>query len=164
MCVCYECIIDKYITCSVKKLLQLFGRKCLVDSCTSQIDVDYKISGSCLQVYGCCTSGHRLDWASSDFHLNQNNTRIYNSNLSLVAAIILPDNNFAKMKDLFKFMGMPIVSRTTFFSYQRHFICPAVNKFYIREQVLFQLQQHNYMYQMLFVVYLEKGFSAIQFI
>ena len=106
-----------------------------MDSCTSQIDVDYEIIGSCLQVCGCCTSGHRLDWASSDFHLNQNNSRIYNSNLSLVAAIILSGNNFAKMNICFKIMGMPIVSRTTFYSYQRYFICPAVNKFYIKEQV-----------------------------
>ena len=120
---------DKYIICSVNKLLELFGKRCLIGSCTSQIEVDYKIVGCCVQVYGCCTSGHQLDRASSDFHLNQNNSKIYDSNLSLVAAIILSGSNFAKLDNCFKFMGMPMVSRTTFYSYQCHFICPAVNKF-----------------------------------
>ena len=134
--------IDKYIICSVSKLLELFGERCLMGSCTSQIEVHYKIIGCCLQVSGCCTSGHRLDWASSNFHLNQNNSKIYDSNLSLVAAIILSGNNFAKMDNCFKFLGMPMVSRTTFYSYQRHFICPAVSKFYIKEQL--QFYGYNY--------------------
>ena len=124
--------IDKYIICSVTGIV--WGK-------VSQIEVDYKIIGCCLQVSGCCTSGHRLDWASSNFHLNQNNSKIYDSNLSLVAAIILSGNNFVKMDNCFKFLGMPMVSRTTFYSYQ-HFICPAVSKFYIKEQV--QFYGYNY--------------------
>ena len=32
-------------------------------------------------------------------------------------------------------MHLAVISKTTFYNYQRHFICPIVNTFYIQQQV-----------------------------
>ena len=89
-----------------------------MDSCRCPINIDYDIKSGCLQVIGCCINGHRLDWVSSDFQLNKNNKRFYDSNLLLAAAVIVSGNNFAKIVKFFKFMGVSIISPTTFYNYQ----------------------------------------------
>ena len=126
---------DSFILCSVRKLLELVGVKCQENNCESVISVGYELCGCCIKLYGCCTNGHKLEWVSSDFHLNNNGSRVYNINIDLASAVILSGNSFAKLATFFKFMNASIISRTTFHSYQRHFICPAVNKFYVKEQV-----------------------------
>lgn len=126
---------NTFILCSITKLLELVGVICPENHCGSVINVGYEFYGCCIKLYGCCSNGHKLDWVSSDFHSNNNGTRIYNINIDLASTIVLSGNSFAKLSTFFKFMNMATISWTTFHSYQRHFICPAVNKFYIKEQV-----------------------------
>lgn len=135
MCINYIDDSNTFVLCSVRKLLELVGVTCPKGNCESSINVGYELCGCCMKIYGCCTNAHKLDWVSSDFHLNNNGSRIYNINISLASAVVLSGNSFTKMSTFFKFMNVAIISRTTFHSYQRHFICPAVNKFYEKEQV-----------------------------
>jgi len=124
-----------YVVCSVEKLCQLVGTKCHESECGSPINIDYDVSGCCLVMFGCCANGHRLDWASSDFHTNKNGSKIYNINVALSAAIIFSGNSFSKISNCLKFMNVATISSSTFHCYQRHFIAPAVNKFYLKKQV-----------------------------
>ena len=126
---------DIYIICSVEKLCHLIGGKCPEINCESPIDIDYSISGCCLIMFGLCENGHVLDWASSDFHINKNGSRIFNINLSLASAIVLSGNCFNKISTCFKFMDVASIKKMTFHNYQRHFICPAINTFYTKKQV-----------------------------
>ena len=126
----YVCILQIVNTCSVEKLRYLVGIKCLEAGCGSPIDVDYS---SCLTMVGCCGNGHVLDWVLSDFHTNKNGSRIFNINLSLTSATILSGNSFAKISMLFKFMNIASIKKTSFHTYQRLFICPAINKFYVTQ-------------------------------
>jgi len=104
-------------------------------NCTSTIDIDYGMSGCCLTMIGCCGNGHVLDWTSSDFHTSKNGSRIFNINLSLASAIVVSGNSFVKISTCLRFMKVASIEKTTFHSYQRHFIIPALNKFYINKQV-----------------------------
>ena len=124
---------DIYIICSVEKLRQLLGGKCPHINCTSTIDIDYGMSGCCLTMIGCCGNGHVLDWTSSDFHTSKNGSCIFNINLSLASAIVVSGNSL--ISTFLRFMKVASIEKTTFHSYQRHFIIPAVNKFYINKQV-----------------------------
>lgn len=53
----------------------------------------------------------------------------------LTSAIIFSGNSFAKIKLLFEFMHLAIIGKTTFYSYQRHWVSPAVKKYYSGVQV-----------------------------
>ena len=115
--------------------MQLASGKCQEAHCEANREVIYEITGSCLQLSGVCSNGHRFHWSSSKHHINKNQAHIIESNLLLASVIIFSGNSYTKVKRMFDFMGLAIISPTTFYNYQRHFICPAVNKFYMQEQV-----------------------------
>ena len=82
-----------------------------------------------------CENGHGFDWESSDCHVNESGVKLFENNLRLVSAIVVSGNSFSKIELFFKFLNLANVSRTTFYNYQRHYICPAVDRFYQQEQV-----------------------------
>ena len=65
--------------------------------CESVINIGYQFCSCCIKLYGCCTNGHKLYWASSDFHLNNNGSGIYNINIDLASAIVLSGNSLQKL-------------------------------------------------------------------
>ena len=115
--------------------MELAGGKCQAANCRHNRQVAYEVTGCCLLISGVCQDGHQFNWSSSEFHANKNHTKIFDINLLLASAIVLSGNSFAKVKMLFNFMHLAIISKTTFYTYQRRFICPTVNAFYIQEQV-----------------------------
>ena len=125
--------------CSLSRLLQLARRKCSSDGCNSQCNIYYKKCGCCLLINGTCENGHKFTWESSERLLNQSISRLYQDNLSFASALLLSGNNFTKVELLCKFLGVPIISKSTFHSYQRNYICPAINKHYTTEQLLVHL-------------------------
>ena len=128
-------IIGTQIICSVGKLLPLFKNKCNHELCTACCKLGIQFVGSCLLVNSMCESGHRFEWQSSDCHINEKHVKLFENNLRLVSAIVVSGNSFNKIDLLFKFLSLANVSRTTFYNYQRHYICPAIDKFYRKEQV-----------------------------
>ena len=74
-------------------------------------------------------------WESSECLLNQSNSRLYQDNLHFALEVLLSVNNFTKVELLCQFFGVPIISKSTFHSYQRNYIYPAINKYYTAEQV-----------------------------
>ena len=115
--------------------MELASGKCQVANCRHNCQVSYEVTGCCLQLNGICQDGHRFHWSFSEFHVNKNHTKISDVNLLLASVIIVSGNSFNKIKMLFNFMHLAVISKTTFYNYQRHFICPAVNTFYIQQQV-----------------------------
>ena len=126
---------DSRIICSVGKLLPLFKDKCHHGLCTARYKLRIQFVGCCQLVNGVCESGHKFEWQSSDCHVNEKHVKLYENNLRLVSAIVVSGNSFNKIDLLFKFLSLATASRTTFYNYQRHYICPAVDKFYRKEQV-----------------------------
>ena len=128
-------IIDTQIICTVSKLLPLFKDKYRHGLCIAQCKLTFQLVGSCLLVQGVCEIGHRFEWQSSDYHVNDSNVKLYENNRCLVSAIVVSGNSFNKIDLLFKFLSLANVSHTTFYTYQSHYICPAIDKFYQTEQV-----------------------------
>lgn len=132
---CFVYLIGVRIICSLSRLLELARRKCTSDGCNSQCNISYKKCGCCLLINGICECGHTFTWESPERLLNQSISRLYQDNLCFASAVLLSGNNFTKVELLCQFLGVPIISKSTFHSYQRNFICPAINKHYTTEQV-----------------------------
>ena len=56
-------------------------------------------------------------------------------NLNLTAAIVLSENQFSKISLMFQFAGLATISSSSFHAYQRLYICPAVNNYFLKDQV-----------------------------
>lgn len=124
------------ILCSLDKLLNLANRKCSVADCDGHYKISYKIIGCCLQIFGTCGNRHQFFWESSSSLLNQqNSSKIYQDNLRFGAAIILSGNNYGKLQLFCRFLGVPVISKSTFHAYQRTIICPAIHEFYANKKV-----------------------------
>ena len=126
---------SQWVICSISMVMQLASSKCQEAHCEANREVSYEINGSCLQLSGVYQNGHRFYWSSSEFHTNKKQANIFDSNVPLASVIVLSGNSYTNIKMPFDFMRLAIISPTTFYNYQRHFICPAVNKFYIQEQI-----------------------------
>ena len=106
------------IFCSLHKLLQLAGYICKVDGCRARWDIDYKIHGCTVKLFGICTQGYRFVWESSDVVTSKAGGRLYLDNLNFASALILSGNNFCKMMAFASFYGLKIIGVITFHGYQ----------------------------------------------
>jgi len=52
-----------------------------------------------------------------------------------LSLLCLETYSFSKVKMLFNFIHLAIISKTTYYTYQNCFICPVENAFYMQEQV-----------------------------
>ena len=84
--------------CTVEKLLQLFRWKCREIDCSLPCNISYELVGCCLQVRSTCEQGHSFEWTSSDYHINRNRSRVFDTNLSVASPIVASGNCFAKME------------------------------------------------------------------
>ena len=126
---------SQWVMCSIKQLLQLANGKCREQECSCSREVCCEVTGNCVEINATCRNGHRFYWSSSKFHINKNQSKIFDINLLLASGIILSGNSYTKIRVLFDFMQLAIISPTTFYRYQCHFICPTVKKYYTDEQV-----------------------------
>lgn len=159
---CYSIHIDvvgikcKRVICSLHKLLQLAGGVCNVNNCGSNRVIDYKTSGCCITIFGTCTNGHPFHWESSDLLYSEDRRKVYLYNLHFAATLVLSGNHYKKIEMLARFYGLQILCSSSFYAYQRHYICPGVNRFYEHKQVyswLVLLITHNIKYSFLRWIY-----------
>lgn len=135
-----------HVICSVELLLELAKGKCREEHCDKFYNtVTHAASGCCLIIHTLCENGHSFRWDSSKSFYNQNNQNMYYDNLDFASAVILSGNNFHKMEQFFRFLNTKIISTTSFFAYQRLYICSAIDHFYQAEQVglSFILKRHK---------------------
>ena len=123
------------VVCTMQKLLQLVGKSCHSENCNSSLEVTYKICGFVATVQGSCVDGHSFNWVSSDVIVNQNGSKVMEENLNLTAARVLSGNQFSKISLILQFAGLAVISSSSFHAYQRLYICPAVNNYFLKEQV-----------------------------
>ena len=82
----------------MEKLLQLFRGSCREMNCSSPCNASYEIVVCCIQVQSTCEQGHSFEWSLSDYHVNRNRSRVFNTNISVASGIFASGNCFAKME------------------------------------------------------------------
>ena len=118
------------------KLLELAGKKCRRPNCLSVCSITYNFSGCTLIVSVACQQGHRFQWTSSCVIDNKCGNTIHEDNMLFSIAVVLSGNNFQKIERFSKTLGLHIISRSTFHMYQRLYICPGIENFYFKTQVI----------------------------
>ena len=120
--------IEPKIICYMDNLLELIGSQCRF--CPLQCKISTRMVGCTLVVNMTCDAGHTFSWASSPSLMNSVNSTIYKANLAFASAVLLSGNNFYKILQLCRFMGLKCISPSTYFAYQRLCLCPAIQEFY----------------------------------
>ena len=64
---------------------------------------------------------------------------IYRDNLDFATAVVLSGNHFTKIQQFCRFFNIGVLSRTSFYAYQRLYICPAIDQYFTEQQVNIQL-------------------------
>lgn len=59
------------------------------------------------------------------------NRRVHSGDLMIAASIILSGSNFQKVSMFAKFLQLPILSKSTFYRMQRHYVIPSVGEHWI---------------------------------
>ena len=152
------------IICNLDKLLALASAKCREPDCAQTCHVThYKMYGCCIVIQYQCSRGHKFVWASSEMSMNKSNNKLFKNNLVFSSAVVLSGLSYYKVSDFAKIIGLSISSSTSFHSYQRHYICPGIQVYFDKEQVLYLfelLQSHTKYYKV--IVYFLNGFATKQ--
>ena len=117
----------------VDKLIDLIGSQC--KSCPLQSKVSARVVGCSLVIKMVCSKGHTFIWASSPVVTNSDKSILYKANLVFASALLLSGNNYYKVLQLCHFMNMKSISPSTYYTYQRLCLSPAIQKFYNKEMV-----------------------------
>ena len=127
-----ECNGEKII-CFVDQILLLVGNQCR--TCSLPCTVSRKVVGCALSIKMLCAAGHKFTWASSPIIRNVKRSAIYRVNLDFSASLLLSGNNFYKIQQFCRFLGVKSVSPSTYFTYQRLCLCPVISEYYNRKMV-----------------------------
>ena len=110
-------VVSGRVLCSIQKIIELLGTKCRTAGCNRICHFNYNLLGCCLTIQGLCSNGHAFTWRSSDSQVNKSGSRIFEDNLLVASFILLSGNNFSKVEKMFHFLGVKMLSRTTFHLY-----------------------------------------------
>lgn len=103
------------------KLCQLFAS---CQHCHEPCQVLFKVEeGSMLQVKSTCRGGHVIVWESQPL-LSQKPA----GNALLAAAILFPGCSVAPCLRAFQSINLQAISETTYYTYQKRYLVPAVDK------------------------------------
>ena len=58
---------------------------------------------------------------------------IYCDNLDFAAAVVLSGNQFTKIQQICQFLNVAVLSHTSYYSYQRLYICPAIDQYFTEQ-------------------------------
>ena len=135
---------DKYIV-PLSQLLKLAHCTCSMPSCNLPVDRHITKSGAALLIKFTCPAGHCVKWTSSPSHKDSKCSSISAINLLLANSILLSGNNIAKIDMFLDFMGVASISKSSFFLYQKQYICPAIKNYWESEQsqIFSKLQSEN---------------------
>ncbi|XP_018108036.1 uncharacterized protein LOC108711131 isoform X2 [Xenopus laevis] len=98
------------------------------------VEIDKKIYGTMVAIKLTCLSGHcSLIWNSQPM-----SGEISTGNLSVACAILLSGSSFTKVQEMFKLMSMPLFPHTTYYTYKKRYIFPAIELAWTNEQESFQ--------------------------
>ena len=81
--------------------MQLANGKCQEPDCSCNRQVCYEVTTSCVEINGMYKNGHRFYWSSSNFHVNKNQSKIFNIDVLLASGFVLSGNSYNKIQMFF---------------------------------------------------------------
>lgn len=121
------------VICFVENILQLIGNQC--KACPLQCKVTSKRVGCALVLKMECDAGHVFHWSSSPVIRNAKQNSVYKVNLDFASALLFSGNNYYKIRQFCSFVGVGCISASTYFAYQRLYLCPVISEYYTMKMV-----------------------------
>ena len=103
------------VVVDVNILLGMFGRSEKLANKAGVIDVQWA-----------CVDGHTDHWISSHILCEKRGQKVFVNILLMASSLLITGNNFDKVHDLFKFLGVGFLSSSTLHRIQRNYIVPEV--------------------------------------
>ena len=115
-------------------MIELFGKVCQEEGCGEEYHLTNTIVGCCLTISARCSNGYFRKWSSSE-RITNNNGNMFLDNLDFATTLVLSGKHFTKIQQFGQFFEMAVLSRSSFYSNQRLYICPVINNFFEKQQV-----------------------------
>ena len=122
---------DPKVVVSIPQLMQLAPRVCVMTDCSELVTVRNEYKGCCVLIHMNCSAGHRNTWSSSPQHVDSKGRAIY-SNLLFSCACIVSGNFLSKLRLMFKFMGLKIITNAMHYRYVYYLQCCILALTYVK--------------------------------
>lgn len=115
----------------INLLLELFENNCKIESCGGKCEVDkWKTDGGVVTIQWRCSMGHFGSWSSSKVLCQKKKQNVFTNNVLIAAGIFITGNNYEKLSLFCKFLGLKIISRSTFMRVQKRYVIPVIEQFW----------------------------------
>ena len=109
--------------------------RCEIPGCNKGVMVTHRFEGACLVIQKKCKAMHTMEWMSSPGHRNALGYSVQVINILFAPSLLFSGNNFTKIELMTKFLGLRMISRSSFTVYKRLYVCPGIEKFWARSEV-----------------------------
>ena len=117
----------------ISLLLQLFENKCKIESCSSKCEVcRCKTVGCVVTIEWRCSMGHFGSWSSSKVLCQKKKQNVFTNNVMIAAGLFVTGGHYEKFSLFCKFLGLKIISRSTFMRVQKRCVIPVIEQFWTK--------------------------------
>ena len=128
--VCNEHYQQDRVIVDVSLLLELFNKSCQT-SCSGKSKVlNTKMEGGVLIVSWKCSEGHIGSWKSSRVLCCHGGQDIFVTSMLIAAGVLISGNSFDKMALFGRFLGLRLISKSTYNRVQTHIIVPELKRYW----------------------------------
>ena len=128
---CSEHFFQSRVIVDVSIMVDIFNKGCQHLSCSGKSKVvNNKLEGGVLKVSWECSKGHTGCWASSQELGRHHGQVIYANPLLMSAGCLISGNNFDKLSLFCQFLGLGIISNSTYYRMQTLYIIPEVTRYW----------------------------------
>lgn len=113
------------------QLLLLLDR-CMV--CAKPVTMDFRYKGSMVAVTMTCSNDHKRTWHSQPM-IGKGVMQYALGNIRLVCGTLLSGATFSKLQEIFRFSGIRLFAKDTFYCIQKKFVAPVVNSFWVQDNL-----------------------------
>ena len=118
-------IEGKKVIVSLDLLVKVFASRCEEPGCTATTSVSHRVCGTGAIIQWKCDNGHHGKFFSSHEYAN-----VFANNLQTAGAVILSGINFTKLEKFATFLGLEMISSSTFHRMQRLYCIPAIQSWW----------------------------------
>ena len=120
------------VICSLDVLLQQFAGPCKYSGCIHWTTLEYSLLGTCAVIRWKCPAGHKGRFCTSG-----DVNGMMSNNLQAAAAVLTSGNNFSKIENFAKHLGLEFISASTFQRVQKLYCAPVIDEWWqnMREEL-----------------------------
>lgn len=136
--------MNDIVTCrkvlvSIPNLLILAKQKCHKPDCSEAITTCTPVISGCSIKLMICNAKHSTEWYSCPQVTSMGGGVIPANNLLEAASILFSGMNYSKYFMKNRIMHLHGISESTFYRYQRHFLIPTVEQYWLTHQGEFNI-------------------------